>query len=256
MAANAPDVAQVSLEHSASAPIVLYGAPGSVRGSVRLRNVSEDKARLTGLDVSVPGLEGPAGQPIRRAQLRARLMPGQQARVTAALALDPGTKPGRYEGVARHAGREYPVQVLVVEHVDFRLGPRAVFLHAAGERSFTRQFVAENAGNVPIALDEVCLVPLRDVAETRGALLRAAEQRDADDVVGTCLRAWLDRQVGPLAIRREPLTLRPGEVRTLDVSFELPENIQPGRRYVADLQVYTAPVRVEITTSGREKRAS
>jgi hypothetical protein len=140
------------------------------------------------------------------------------------------------------------------------LRPQEVFLFAEGaERVFEREFIAENAGNVPVELDAECLVPLRDVADVRAALqkgLKDLKADDDDDALRAVLRAWSDRQVGPLSIRRDRVTIEPGSIRPLSVTFHLPDNIQPSRRYVSELRVYTAPVRVEIITSLGSKRAA
>jgi hypothetical protein len=255
MVSHEPPPGRITIEHSAKDPIVFYGPPTALRASVRLRNRSNEKAKLTDLVLEAPGLRGPAHQSLLQVSLRTRLYPHHEAQVSAGLAVDAATKPGHYAGVIRHEEREHPTQIYVVDHVDLRLRPRAVFIYTESERLFQRQFVAENAGNVPVVLDAECVVPLRDVAEVRAVLQRGLKDQAGDDTVKAFLRAWADRQVGPLSIRREPVTLPPGEICPLDVTFELPENIQPSRRYVAELQVYTAPVHVEVITSRGARRA-
>lgn len=248
MAVQDPAGSAITIEHSADEPIVFYGPPAALRASIRLRNGSAEKARLSSLTVDAKGLRGPARQSPILLSLRARLLPQEQAEVGALLAVDASTPPGQYEGTVGDDKRAYPVRVHVVPHVDFRLRPSEVFIFAEGsERAFEREFIAENAGNVPVELDAECLVPLRDVADVRAALQKGL--KDDEDVLRAVLRAWSDRQVGPLSIRRDRVTIEPGTIRPLSVTFHLPDNIQPSRRYVSDLRVYTAPVRVEIITS-------
>ena len=260
MAAQEPAGSAIIIEHSTEEPIVFYGPPAALRASVRLRNGSAEKARLSGLTVDAKGLRGPARQSPILLSLRARLYPQEQAEVGALLAVDASTPPGKYDGTVGDDKRRYPVRVHVVPHVDFRLRPQEVFIFAAGsERVFEREFIAENAGNVPVELDAECLVPLRDVAEVPAALqkgLKDLKAADGDDVMRAFLRAWSDRQVGPLSIRRDRVTIAPGTIRPLSVTFHLPDNIQPSRRYVSELRVYTAPVRVEVITSLGSKRAA
>jgi hypothetical protein len=260
MAAQDPAGSAITIEHSADDPIVFYGPPAALRASIRLRNGSAEKARLSSLTVDAPGLRGPARQSPILVSLRARLYPQEQAQVGALLAVDGSTPPGQYEGTVGAGPRRYPVRVHVVPHVEFRLRPHEIFIFADGpERSFEREFIAENAGNVPVELDAECLVPLRDVAEVRAALQRGLKDlkaADDDDVLRAVLRAWSDRQVGPLSIRRDRVTIEPGSIRPLSVTFHLPDNLQPSRRYVSELRVYTAPVHIEVITSLGSKRAA
>jgi hypothetical protein len=264
MAVQDPVGSAITIEHSADEPIVFYGPPAALRASIRLRNGSAEKARLSSLTVDAKGLRGPARQSPIVVSLRARLYPQEQAQVGALLAVDPSTPPGQYEGTVGADQRRYPVRVHVVPHVDFRLRPHELFIFADGpKRDFEREFIAENAGNVPVELDAECLVPLRDVAEARAALQKGlkdlnqdAKGADDDDVLRAVLRAWSDRQVGPLSIRRDRVTIEPGSIRPLSVTFHLPDNIQPSRRYVSELRVYTAPLHVEVITSLGSKRAA
>jgi hypothetical protein len=75
-------------------------------------------------------------------------------------------------------------------------------------------------------------------------------------VLRAVLRAWTDRLFGPLSIRRDRVTIEPGSIRPLSVTFHLPDNLQPSRRYVSELRVYTAPVHIEVITSLGSKRAA
>ena len=130
----APDVADsaITIEHAPDEPIVFYGPPAALRASIRLRNGSADKARLSSLTVEARGLRGPARQSPILVSLRARLYPQEQAQVGALLAVDASTPPGQYEGTIGTDQGRYPMRAHVVPHVDFRLRPDELFIDTVG----------------------------------------------------------------------------------------------------------------------------
>lgn len=246
----------LTLEHADDEPIVFYGPPGTLRGGLRLRNNSDEKVKMPALALDVPGIKGPARQPLRHLSVLARIYPQQQAHVTAVMSLDPFTPPGTYEGSLGIADRWQRVRVHVTEQVDLRVEPTRVSLFTQGELAFRRVFVVENAGNVPLRLGSECIVPLGDTAELRAALQQglrgACDAEGANDVLKAVLCALSERQVGTVSVKREDITLKPGETRPLAVTFTLPDDLRRFRRYVAVLPLYTSSVYLEVVTGSLE----
>ena len=240
------------LAHADDEPIIFYGPPGSVRGTVRLHNRSTEKVKLSAIALDFPKLRGPAREPLDSLSMLARVYPNQQAQVPAVLNIDPSTPPGTYDGSLQVGERWQRVRVHITEHIDLRVQPRSVSIFTEGELVFPREFVVENAGNVPLRLGDDCIVPLGDALELRAAVRQGL--RDAcgaskgEDVLKSLLCAWSDQQVGTMSVKREDVTLQPGEARPLTLTFTLPSDLRRFRRYVADLPLYTASLHLEVVT--------
>ncbi len=169
------------LAHGDDDPPVFYGPPGQLRGSLRLSNPTGEKLKLGRIALSAGKLAGIARAEVSDLQLAVRLAPGEQELAPALIALDPRTPPGTYEGRLLLGDREQAVVLHVVDHVDLRISPDVVYIFTDGERVFERQFVVENAGNVPVRLGERCAAMLVDQLERRAALRDAAQRTCKED---------------------------------------------------------------------------
>jgi hypothetical protein len=219
--------------------------------------------KLAAATLDLPNLRGPARQPLTDLPLLGRVYPNQQARVPVVLNLDPATPPGTYEGTVGVGTQRQRVRVHVTEEVRLRVEPTSVSLFTEGNLSFPRDFVAENTGNVPLRLGSECIVPLVDTSDLLVAIRRglrgACEAEEVGDVVKSILCEWSRQQVGTLSVKREDLTLEPGETHQLTITFTLPQDLQRFRRYVVELPLYTASLHVEVMTGdlkGGEKPGS
>jgi hypothetical protein len=245
-------VSALRLAHAEDEPVVFYGPPGRLRGTLRLHNGSSEKVKLPAAALDLPNLRGPARQPLAQLPLLGRVYPNQQAQVPVVLNLDPSTPPGTYEGTVEVGAHRRRVRVHVTEEVGLRVQPTSVSIFTEGELVFPRDFVVENAGNVPLRLGSECVVPLVDTAEllvgVRRGLRGACEAAEAADVIKSILCEWSRQQVGTLSVKREDITLKPGETRPLRITFTVPQDLQRFRRYVADLPLYTASLHLEVVT--------
>jgi hypothetical protein len=245
-------VSALRLEHAENEPIVFYGPPTRLRGTLKLHNPSSDKLKLPAVALDLPKLRGPARQPLGRLPMLARVYPNQQARIPAVLNLDPSTPPGTYEGSLQVGDRWQPVRVHVTEQIDLRVQPTSVSIFTEGALVFPRDFVVENAGNVPLRIGRECVVPLGDVAELHAAVRQglrgACEAKETGDVIKSILCAWSQQQVGTVSITRDDITLEPGETRPLTLTFTVPDDLQPFRRYVTELPLYNAALHLEVVT--------
>lgn len=233
--------------------LVVAGPPQRLRGELRLRNDSAEKLKLRSLLVRArTGEKSAHALEAATMEVGARLRPGEQALVPMELALRSQTAPGFYALEMDVGGRILPVEAHVTEHVDFRIEPGAVTLLVNGARTIEREFVAENAGNVPLPLGERCEAPLFDSLDFFSGL-REALRKTVGVEAKQRLEKLLDelgrRQVGPLVVHRERVTLRPGERRRMAARFELPRDIKPARHYRAALELYNATLIVDIYTT-------
>lgn len=249
--------APISLAHAADEPLVFYGPPERLAGTLRLRNRTADKAKLAALALDLPGLVGAAGEPVREVPLSIRLYPGEQVETPVALAMDSRTPPGTYEGKLTVNGASRALVCHVIQNLDLRVHPEVVRLFTEGQREFESRFVAENAGNVPIRLGVRCKAPLIDSMESRAALRQGLAEACAEGDRGDALRALLgalsDQQVGLVEFVRPDVTLKPGEVYTGTATVVLPEDLRSFRRYTADVELYNAKGLLEVYTGDLKK---
>ena len=247
----------LQLAHAEDEPIIFYGPPDRLQGAIRLRNASTEKLKLSSVTLDAPAIHGPGRAPLRHLQLAARLQPDEQAKVPATIQLDSSTPPGKYEASMRLGERTQRVQVHVTENIDLRVEPKRISIYTEGELVFPREVIVENAGNVPLRLGGLCIVPLADAMELRAAIrngLTGACELEPEAVLKAFLCAWSEQQVGTLSIAREDITLPPGETRPLTLTFTLPNDLQRFRRYEADLPLYNASLFLEVTTGDLPKR--
>jgi hypothetical protein len=233
--------------------LVVAGPPHALHGQLQLRNDSDEKIKLRSLAVHDRAGDKGARKP-RTATMHAaaRLRPGEEALVGMRLEVSGQTAPGVYQMEVEIGDRSVPVQAHVTEHVDFKMEPSAVTLLVGANRVIEREFVAENAGNVPLPLGERCETPLLDSIDFITALREGLRK-----TVGIELKSRMEKildqigqvQVGPLVVQRERVTLRPGERRQITARFELPEDIKPSRHYRAVLELYNATLLVDIYTT-------
>ena len=238
-------------------PLVFYGPPNALRGSIRLQNQSDEKLKLRSIPLETDEIRGLTGAPLRHLDLAVRLYPGQQIDAPATLQIDPTTPPGTYRGNMQLGDRRQAVVVHVTQIIDLRVEPTSVSFYTQGEFSFTQDFVIENAGNVPLRIGPKCLAPLVDSMEVplgiRRSLLKACQSEDKD-TLRALLCALAGEQVGNLELTREDITLAPGEKRAAAGTFNLPSNLQSYRRYDADLALYNATLHVEVYTGEMPKK--
>lgn len=245
------------LTHVEDEPIIFYGPPDRLQGTIRLHNTSTEKLKLSSVALDAPHMLGPGRVPLRQLQLAARLSPDEQAKVPATIQLDSSTPPGKYEAVMLLGERKQRVQVHVTENIDLRGEPKRISIYTEGDLVFKREVVIENAGNVPLRIGGLCIVPLADAMELRTAIqhgLAEACDQKPEAALKAFLCAWSEQQIGTLSIARDDITLNPGETRPLALTFTLPSDLHRFRRYEANLPLYNASLSLEVTTGDLPKR--
>jgi hypothetical protein len=241
----------LTLVHQQNEPIVFSGPPGRVTGTLNLLNTSNEKLKLTTVRLDAPMLTGAARQPLGELRIAARIYPNQQGAVPVTLPLDPCTAPGSYTAHIRVGDHIQSVVIHVTEHVDLHVEPDGVAINTDGERKFTREFVVENAGNVALPLGDKCFAPLLDSLGLSGVIhkgLKGACDRKFEETMHSLLCAWSNQQVGLVSLSRDNVTLKPGEKRVMKGAFELPDDIQSYRHFVADFELFNAAIHLDVYT--------
>lgn len=246
--------APIQFAASESAPIFFFGPPQALEGNIPLVNTGADKEKIRSIQVNAQDLRGPASLPLNEIPFYARLQPGQQASVPGRIALDPTTRPGKYDFEIMVAGKSVPATAQVAEVVDFRITPSSVTILAGSAGTFTRQFVIENAGNVDLPTGSKCEATIFDSFDILTGLLTGLHNSDKTSVetmVKGFLDEWANLEIGTLTISRMPVTVHPGQKLTVDVDFKLPSGLKPLRHYYANLQLYNATLGVDIYTTAK-----
>jgi hypothetical protein len=230
------------------------GPPRALTGTIPLINSGADKQKIRSVAVNAADLIGAAGLPLREFPFYARLDPGQQANISGKLMLDRKTPPGNYDVTITVGSRTLPATVYVTEVVDLRMQPRQITILAGSPSSYTRKFIFENLGNVDLPIGAQCEVPLFESFDLTSSMvmgLHKAGKDSAESMVKGVLREWSELQAGTLVIKRDAKILRAGQKVAIDVEFQLPPELKPVRRYHTNLQLYNAPVSVDIYTTAK-----
>lgn len=251
------DIAGLKLIHETPDPILICGIPGRLQGVLNLHNDSGSKMTLKSMPLQAPKLRGLARQPINEVALSARLYPNQQGSVAFQFPIDPTTPPGTYEASLKIGGRTQAVQIRVNEHIELRVLPDTLTLYTDGERRFEREFVVSNVGNVAVPVGDKCVAPLRS-PQGLGQQLQWGlkdvckkaedESPDSAQLLKQVLCALAAQQAGLVTMRRENVTLEPGETRVIKGVIELPADMQLFQHYVTDVEMFSARVRLHVYT--------
>lgn len=230
------------------------GPPRALTGTIPLVNSGADKQKIRSVAVSAGDLMGAAGLPLREFPFYAKLGPGEQANIAGRMMLDRRTPPGNYDVSITVGSRTLPATVYVTEVVDLRIQPRQITILAGSPSSYTRKFIFENLGNVDLPIGARCEVPLFESFDLVSSMvlgLHKAEKASVESMVKGFLQEWSELQAGTLVITRDAKILRPGQKLAIDVEFQLPPELKPVRRYHTNLQLYNAPVSVDIYTTAK-----
>jgi len=246
------EVLSVQIAGVAGAGLVFSGPPSRLQGTVRLVNPTSEKVKLQSIGIQADSLRGAAQLPLSEIPLPARLAPGEQVSVQSTIGVDPQTPPGSYPMQVTIGGQTVQAVAHVTEVVDFKIEPNEITILAGKESKYEREFVIENAGNVPLPLGERCEAPLLDSIDLVTAMLvglHNTRKQDRASQVASWLSEWGDMVAGTLVVTREAIILRPGQKIAAKAQFELPEDLKPLRHYQASLQLYNATMAVDIYTT-------
>lgn len=246
------EVLSIQLAGKADTKLVFSGPPTRLQGTIRLVNPTSEKQKLRRVGIQAKKLLGAARLPLSEIALSARLAPGEQMSVQSIIGVDPQTPPGSYPLELTIGGQTVQATAHVTEVVDFRMEPSEITILAGKDSKYEREFVIENAGNVPLPLGERCEAPLLDSVDLVTSMLvglHNAQKQEKASQVESWLKEWGNQAAGTLVVTRDAITLGPGQKITATAQFELPADLKPLRHYRANLQLYNATLAVDIYTT-------
>lgn len=197
-------------------PILFVGPPTSLRAHLQLENTSDARMSLRALAVTAEVA------PAAEAQVVAVLPAGSRSTATATLSVNRSTAPGSYPAQVQVGGQPRPARLVVLASTELDLVPGRVVVQAP---SSTFPVVVRNDGNVAVPLAE---------------LVRADLRRDG--------RQGQEGDHTPTATARlaGPVRLEPGRSAVLELTVELPDDLDPTRRYVSELPLGPALLTVVV----------
>jgi len=249
-----PGQQAVQLAVPEGARLTFAGPPQNLTGTIPLVNTGPDKQKIRTIAVSGEKLQGAANLPLKEIPFYARLSGGEQASLPASITLHAQTPPGKYDFQLTVGARTLEATAHVADVVDLRLDPSEITILAGADTSYTRTFVAENAGNVPLPTGAQCEAPLFDSFDLVSAMLAGlhkGDRKSAESMALAFLNEWADLEVGTLITKRTPMILGPGQKISVDLEFQLPAGLKPLRHYHANLQLYNATLSVDIYTTAK-----
>jgi len=256
---TAPAERSLKLAGTAKTRLFFAGPPSGLSGAIPLVNESDTKLKLRSVVLKSPTLKGAAKLPLGETPFFAKLYPGEQASIPGTFSLDPSTPPGDYQFELTVGQRTLAADAHVEEVVNLRMSPSSITILAGSETSYTRTFIAENAGNVDLPTGAQCEAPIFDSHDIASALVAGINESDKSSVEAMVKNILLhigDLQAGTLITRRDPIVLHPGQQLSVAVTFDLPPELKPLRHYRANLQLYNATLSVDIYTTANYGRSS
>jgi hypothetical protein len=261
------NIAGLKLIHDHEKPIFIRGTPDRLQATLQMKNDSESKMTLKSMPIQASKLRSESREPLNEVRVFGRLYPHQQGKVQIEFPIDPTTPPGTYEGTVQVGEQIQAAQIDIDEYFELDVEPDTVTLHIDKTLKFERDFVFTNLGNVAITLGNKFTVPLK----TGGGLeyllqmgLREVctgkKHKQYDPLhdrkgsrkpeLSELLCSIADLTAAPARISWENVNLESGETRVVKGSIELPGNMQPNHRYVAELELYSASIILDIYTRG------
>jgi hypothetical protein len=259
-----PGDRKTALMPDAGEPLVLVGPPRQVRGQFLVQNPTERKIivrqpRLKAAAATGRGKAAAASAKASAAALpevlalrRIIVRPGQARPVPVALALDPRTPPGTYQGELDMDGEQRSVVMHITEDVELSIAPDEIVLPGRPGEKFQKQVVFTNEGNVAVDVKALGAIVLEDEAAhcraLRGALADVADtMKNLDDfavALGRRYRAIYDTIA--LRVQNDAVTVAPGETKAIDLTITLPEKLDKRARYTGSAAISTSTLAFKV----------
>lgn len=247
-------------------PFVFAGKPPLLAGELEIHNLGQDKVRVRG--ITTTGGNDSGGQPVGGMDIvrtAARLLPGQRARVTGQLMVDPATPPGSYRTQLVCGEQRENAAIHVFANVATHVQPHPVTVSAAAGEQLSSVVIVTNRGNIAQPVPALLLLFLDELAWVNRSLISAL--RGASDQDG--YQAYLDRafreirgsMLSPVRVTIDAGTgeLGPGETTEAAIGLRLPAELERGRVYVGSASLAGGTLAFEITcteTRTRRRRAA
>ncbi len=168
--------------------------------------------------------------------------------------------PGKYSGVLSLDGNTRPAQVEVEAAPHLRAFPEQLRLTARPGETVRQQLTVLNDGNVTVTLRKVqafgvILAGGIERALRRAYVTRLAETQRRVDVIADSIAAAHGGLV-KMSLDGGAVSLRPGELREIDVTIRLPNELSPGAEYGGNWEVAGLVYPVIIQVSGTKTEPS
>jgi hypothetical protein len=186
------------------------------------------------------------------------LRPAEERAVHLVIGIDPTTSPGEYRVEIDVMGQVRPAVLNVAQSVALRVEPKRVVLMNELAGPWRAHVLVTNEGNVPLSLNPVADVELRDdvaqVRDLRGVIAPLLRElpRDLDDFVAVLLGV-LPAQ-GPvvthLSVRTDgaPVELSPGQSARLELDVTSQERLPANGRFRGRVPVLTEDLEFVVVT--------
>lgn len=245
-------------------PLHLSGPPGSLRFPVSMAQIPD--TALAQQAVALINVRAASGAALNARSLTLGLGagPGDIAKGTANLRLDPATPPGRYTGGIEIGGVTRLIEIDVVEQVKLSIRPLPLVFDRAKGPIQTFAVMFENKGNVALTIDVGGPYPLgleRPITTTHEMHGEASALDELTDLfsglIGARGRPALS-EVGKieLSMPEGALMLAPGSVGTGLIQIKVPDGLSATARFRAYVPVYLADLEIAVVTAGKQYPAA
>lgn len=243
---------QIATVSSEDHPIVFWGPPDFVRGSIEVRN--ESRAMLSGVSIRVEetDIRTKDGVPLRWLQAQVPLLPEEQRKIHFRIPIDPHTPAGIHTAELVAGRSRERVAIAVSERSRIGVTPALLSLPNAPDAAVDRDVIVHNSGNLPVTLDRVSPVMLED-RDLLPRLAREVSRKSThptwDQVVGSISDEVKRADAhGALKVRVKdgPIALEPGETAIVQLEFSIPTHLHKDRRYIGRVSLHNARLIVDI----------
>jgi hypothetical protein len=239
-------------------PIDFYGTPRQLTGVVPLANTGDQSVRLAASGLEKTELRAPNGAAMTEVPFRRWLEPGEQVSAPIAIAVDQRTAPGTYKAEFVLGDQRQPVVFHVAEVVKLRVVPeRLVIANTPGSKALKTIFVT-NLGNMDIEIGNIGVVGLEESNLICNTIREAVGQLKDPDVdatvaafVNTLNKSFQESRALTVRTPDKPITVRPGETVSVELSISLPQTLHRRRRYFGNMHLYNVaiPILLQPTAS-------
>jgi len=254
---------RVALDGTQDATVEFFGGPGTMLGTVALRNISSDRVRLRRTVPRVCSDLSRSGPPLlAHVARRAVLDPSAVGQIPVRLRIPRHTAPGDYQVQVDVGGAVHQAVLHVLEDVAVTVSPEEVFI-AGGSQPQERRIAVSNDGNVAVSIASFAVPLDDDLLDCRSLRAGAKEFSETgvvfDDFLSAVVRQGnraLER-AGILRVRvaEGTLTVQPGETRLATLLFTAPGTLERHTRYTAVVPIATADLQVRVVPGLRSDAA-
>jgi len=238
-------------------PIMIRSIDGYLQGSLDLQNETDSKVTLKSMPIKAPKLRNKSLEPLSEARLFGKLYPNECGKISFNVPIDPSTPPGSYEATIQVGDKKLPAQILITENIELEVEPDTILLNVSSKNVFKRDFEFSNIGNTAVSIDGDWPVTLKsqqgmetDIIHLLRDACDGVSNAENHDAVAEILCNVANTYPGSAKVSFEKVTIKPGETTTVGATISLPDNIQNNMHYIADLDLYSANIQLDVYKRG------